>query len=472
MTASPTPTHPAGLTAAALDGNIVLPGHARFDEARRAWNLAVDQRPAAVAFPESARRRRSRRPVRAASAGCGSPPQGTGHNAGPLGPLDDTVLLKTERMRGVRIDPQARIARVEAGVALARGRRGRGARTGSPRSPAPRRTSAWSATRSAAASAASAASTASAANTVRAIELVTADGRPASGADREHQPDLFWALRGGGGSFGVVTAIEFRLFPIARGLRGRRCWFPIERAERGAARVARADVERRLPDELTTVGPVPRVPPIPEIPEPLRGTSFVIVEAYHLGDPAQADELLAPLRALGPGQRHDRDGPDAGAQPPAHGPGAARSRRRRRAAARRAAREAVDALVEVAGRGRRRSARAVEVRHLGGALGAPARPGTARSPRSTREYSLFAVGMAPVPELGAPVTRAGRSRQGRRSRRGPRAQVLNFADTPGDPASFSSEHGLPAAAPDQGGRRPRRHDPLQPPRPHHLRSGH
>jgi hypothetical protein len=56
----------------------------------------------------------------------------------------------------------------------------------------------------------------------------------------------------------------------------------------------------QLPDELTSIGRFLRLPPIPEVPEPLRGESFVIVEAYHVGGSAQADELLASLRALGP----------------------------------------------------------------------------------------------------------------------------------------------------------------------------
>jgi FAD/FMN-containing dehydrogenase len=99
-----------------LEGKVVLPGDGAFDEARRAWNLAIDQRPAAVAFPESAA------DVAAAvgwAAGRGLrvAAQGTGHGAGPLGPLADTLLLRTGRMRGIRIDPQARVARVEAGVA-------------------------------------------------------------------------------------------------------------------------------------------------------------------------------------------------------------------------------------------------------------------------------------------------------------------------------------------------------------------
>ena len=103
MTASPAPTHRAPA--------LVLPTDARFDEARQAWNLAVDQRPAAVAFAES-EQDVSAAVVFAAEQGYRIAPQGTGHNAGPLGSLEDTILLKTERMRSVRIDPQGRIARV------------------------------------------------------------------------------------------------------------------------------------------------------------------------------------------------------------------------------------------------------------------------------------------------------------------------------------------------------------------------
>ena len=98
-----------------LAGQVVLPDDERFDEARRAWNLAVDQRPAAIIFPESAAEvaaaigYATERGLRVAA-------QGTGHNAGPLGSLVDTVLVRTDRMRGIRIDPHARVARVEAGV--------------------------------------------------------------------------------------------------------------------------------------------------------------------------------------------------------------------------------------------------------------------------------------------------------------------------------------------------------------------
>src|SRR5687768_18499851 len=98
---------------AALQGDVVRPGEENWDAARRAWNLAVDQRPAAVVLPESAEDVAAT--VRfAREHGLRLAPQGTGHNAGPLsaGPLHDTILVKTERMRAVEIDPVGRRARV------------------------------------------------------------------------------------------------------------------------------------------------------------------------------------------------------------------------------------------------------------------------------------------------------------------------------------------------------------------------
>ena len=101
--------------ASALADTIVLPEHARYDQAREAWNLAVDQQPSAVAFPESAHDV-ANAILFARAFGQRVAAQGTGHSAAPLGSLHDTILVKTERMRRVEIDPERRIARVEAGV--------------------------------------------------------------------------------------------------------------------------------------------------------------------------------------------------------------------------------------------------------------------------------------------------------------------------------------------------------------------
>ena len=159
-----------------------------------------------------------------------------------------------------------------------------------------RRTSRSPATASAAASAGTAASTASFTNSITAIELVTADGRLRR-VDHEHEPELFWALRGGGGNFGVVTALEFRLFPISEVYAGA-LFFPWERS----AEVLQAWLEwtHTVPDEVTSVGRILQFPPIEDVPGHLRGKSFAVIHAYFLGSEADGARVLAPLRALGP----------------------------------------------------------------------------------------------------------------------------------------------------------------------------
>ena len=406
-----------------LAGQLIRADDTGYDQARQAWNLTIDQRPDAVVLPESAADVAAA--VRyAASRGLRVAAQATGHNAGPLGDLAGTLLVRTERMRDIRIDPRARVARVESGavwldVVHAAARHGLAALAGS--SPdvgvagyllggglsfLGRKHGI-------------------AANSVVAIEVVTANGELVR-ADADHEPDLFWALRGGGGSFGVVTALEFRLFPITEAYAGV-LWYPIERG----SEVLHAWGElthRELPDELTTVGRYLQLPPIPDIPEAIRGKSFVIVEAYHLGDPAAADELLAPLRALGPvndtittvpvpalSHLHmDPEHPVPGAGdgmtlddlPPA----------------------AIDAFVRTAGPGTPVPLLSAELRHLGGEIGR-ARPGNGALAKLDAQYVLYAVGMTPVPDLVRPVMAQVEAVKEALALWAARHAYLNFAET-------------------------------------------
>ena len=427
-TPSPTPRTPA------LDGNVVLPGDARYDHARRAWNLAVDQRPAAVVFAESAHDVAAA--IQLASArGWQIAPQGTGHNAGPLGSLEHTLLLKTERMRGIRIDPAARVARVEAGVlwievVAAAARHGLAALAGS--SPdvgvvgyalggglsfLGRKHGLC-------------------ANAVRAIEVVTADGRLRR-CDPDNEPDLFWALRGGGGSFGVVTAIELQLFAIEHAYAGV-LFYPVERGGEVLHAWRELTQSAAVPDELTTVGRFLRLPDAPQIPEPVRGKAFVMVEAYHLGAPAAADELLAPLRALGPAIDTVQTVPIPALShlhmdPPQPVPAAGDGMLLAELPA-----QAVDALVESAGEPAGVPLVTVELRHLGGAL---ARPHAAHGALSSldADYSLFAAGMVPAPELEAGVRAQVDAVKAALRPWAARHRYLNFADRPADPRTFWSE---------------------------------
>ena len=178
-----------------------------------AWNLAADQQPEAVAFVESAEdvatvvRFAAENDLRVAG-------QGTGHGAAPLPPLDETILIKTERMRGIEIDPEAQTARVEAGVLVlelgeAAGAHGLSSLPGS--SPDVGVTGytlggglSWLGRRYG-----------FACNRVTRDRAGHRRRRAARPSTPRTTPDLFWALRGGGGGYAIVTALHLDLLPIA-----------------------------------------------------------------------------------------------------------------------------------------------------------------------------------------------------------------------------------------------------------------
>jgi hypothetical protein len=221
--------------------------------------------------------------------------QCTGHNAAPLGSLEETILLKTSHMRHVEIDPVARTARVEAGVLWAEVSKAAAEHWLAPLAGTSPDVGvvgytlgggvSWLGRMYGPAS-----------NSVVAVELVTADAGFVC-ADRDHEPELFWALRGGGGSFGIVTALEFALFPVTEVYAGVLFW-PIERAAEVLA--AWREWVDTVPDEVTSVGRLLQFPPIPDVPEFLRGRSFVVVEATILADEALGSAIVRRLRELGP----------------------------------------------------------------------------------------------------------------------------------------------------------------------------
>src|SRR5918996_4663157 len=127
-------------------------------------------------------------------------------------------------------------------------------------------------------------------------DVVTADGRLVT-ASADRNPDLFWALRGGGGNFRVVTALEFRLYPIETAYAGMLVWdiADTEKVFREWAAWAPG-----APDEVTTSFRILRLPPLPEIPEIVRGRNLVVVDGAVLGSDDRGGELLDGLRALQP----------------------------------------------------------------------------------------------------------------------------------------------------------------------------
>ncbi len=423
-----------GRTLALLDGKLFVPQHGAFDRARRAWNLAVDQQPAAVVTPESAEDIAATVEL-AREHGLRVAAQGTGHGAGALEALDDTILIKTERMRAIEIDSERRIARLEAGVtwleaAEAAARHGLALLAGS--SPDVGVVGytlggglSWLGRKHGLA-----------ANSVEAIELVTADGRLVR-ADHEHEPDLFWALRGGGGSFGVVTSIEFRLLPVTEVYAGL-LWWPIERDE-DVLHCWRELTYGFIPDELTTVGRYLQLPELPEVPAPLRGRAFVVIEVFHLGERAEANELIAPLRALDPEidtldvvpvetLSHLHMDPE---QPmPMLGDGVLLSK---------LPGEAIETLARIAGAGAGSPLVSVELRHLGGELARPPADGGARSAIEA-PYALFAVGIPQNQEMGRAIETHIQRLMTELAPWAAREMYLNFAESRRNPQALWDEH--------------------------------
>ena len=125
---------------------------------------------------------------------------------------------------------------------------------------------------------------------------MTADGRR-SRVTAHHDPELFWALRGGNGNFGVVTAIEFEVYPVSELYAGA-MFFPHERATE--VLTAWDAITSDLPEEMMTWTSLIHFPDVPDVPEPLRGRPFTVFLAAFLGDEAEGAELLRPVRELGP----------------------------------------------------------------------------------------------------------------------------------------------------------------------------
>ena len=415
----------------ALPAEVVhLPGDPGYDTARRPWSAAVDQRPAAVAHPRTADEVAA--VVRAASeAGLRVAPQSTGHNAAPLAArgLDDVVLLRTSRMDAVSVDPARRVARVEGGALWlpaveAAGAHGLAALHGSSPDVGIAGYSlgggiGWYARKLGLAT-----------NSLTAVELVLADGSHAR-ADAHTNRELFWALRGGGGNFGVVTALEFRLHPIATAYAGMLVW-DVTQAERVLRRWARWAPE--APDEVTTAFRILHVPPLPEIPEPLRGRTLVVIDGAVLGSDEWSASVLGGLRELGPeidtfgrvpaaslARLHmDPEGPTPvvsdtamlGALPDV----------------------AVDAFLGEVGPGSSSSLLVAELRQLGGALGRP-HPGGGVLDRLDAAFILFGGALAADPDMAArghaDAQRLVRSLAPHASGR----QYLNFAENPVDARS-------------------------------------
>jgi FAD/FMN-containing dehydrogenase len=274
-------------------GEAHTPGDEGYDGARAAWNLNAHQSPALVVMAEGAADVLAA--VRLArDEGLGIGVMATGH--GVAAAADGGVLINTSRMKAVRVDPETRTARVEAGAkwadlipeAAAHGLAGlQGSTSGvSVVGYTMGGGFGWLGRKYG-----------FAADSVVEADVVTAEGELVK-ANAHENADLFWGIKGGGGNFGVVTSLEFALYPITH-VFGGNLFYPMERASEVLELYSRWSED--LPDEVTSTVVFMNIPPLPDIPEPLRGNSFIVVRACYTGDDLEArgEELLRSWREIG-----------------------------------------------------------------------------------------------------------------------------------------------------------------------------
>ncbi|GAA3551731.1 FAD-binding oxidoreductase [Microlunatus spumicola] len=380
VTRTSAPTTPVTTARNGLDGVLARPGDPRYDEAVATYNLASPLHPSAALTARStddvvAAVRAARR------AGLAVRSQSTGHGAGSQASLDGTVLVRTALDVPVRVDPDARTAHVPAGatwadVVTAAEPYGLAALHGS------------SPTVGVVGNVLGGGISfygrghGVAANHVRSITLVLADGRPVV-ADADHEPELFWALRGGGGGFGVVTEIEVELIEMTAVVTGGTFW---DASDAAVVATLWEAWTAAAPTAATTSLRLMNLPPLPGVPPMITGRQVLVLDgAVQVPRAADLDlahrvvaDLLEPLRAAAtpvldtwhvasPSRLTltHLDPPDPipyrGEHALLHPLGAA----------------GVARFVEAAGPGSGTTIVSAELRQLGGAFAAPERPGGA-----------------------------------------------------------------------------------------------
>jgi FAD binding domain len=271
----------------AVRGTVTVPGDPDYDTARSPFHLVADQRPTAVV--EVADGDDVVATIRVARAyGLAVTAQATGHGA--TGHGADTVLVRTTAMRGIEIDASARTARVEPGVrwgelhALTAPLHLHGVCGTAPGVSVVGYCLGggigWFGRRYGYGS-----------SSIRAVELVTADGELLHVTDQS-DPELMRALRGGGGNYGIVTALEIQLHAAPEMFGGQMLWLGEHSAE--VLRAYRRWVQT-VPDELTSVVTLFRVPPVPQAPAMLHGEWVVCIGLAYVGGVERGRELVFPL---------------------------------------------------------------------------------------------------------------------------------------------------------------------------------
>jgi FAD/FMN-containing dehydrogenase len=276
-----------------LSGTVVRPGDDDYDDARRIWNHAIDKHPALVVRPTSTED--VVRTVRfARSEGLPIAVRGGSHSVAGFSTCDDGIVIDLAELSSVTVDPGARRATAGGGTkwkdfdaaTQAHGLATTGGLISSTGvggfalgGGIGHLVRAYGLT----------------CDNVLAAELVTADGSVVRASESEN-PDLFWALRGGGGNFGVATSFELALHPVGPTVLGGVVFYPGDDAERVVA--GWRDLLADVPDELTSIVNLTTAPPAPFLPEEWHFRKVVAVIACWAGDPEDGERVVKPFREL------------------------------------------------------------------------------------------------------------------------------------------------------------------------------
>jgi FAD/FMN-containing dehydrogenase len=293
MSVLTTDVDPATILRERLAGDVIEPGHPDYDRGRRVWNGMVDRRPAVIARCADAEDVATAVTF-ASEHGLPLAVRGGGHNVAGTATCDDGVVVDLSPMRDVRLDVSEPTVHVQGGATWA----------DVDRVTAPLGLAAPGGVVSETGVAGLALSGGVSHQRRRdgmtidnlvSAEVVLADGHRVRASAHEH-PGLYWALRGGGGNFGVVTTFELRVHRLGPEVFGLNVAYPIEDAARVLAgwRDAVADA----PDELSTAGLIWSLPVVDELPEHLRGVPHVGIAGMWAGDPAEGERVTRGLREL------------------------------------------------------------------------------------------------------------------------------------------------------------------------------
>jgi len=404
--------------------------HADYDEARTAWNLAADLRPAGVATATSGEEVAAV-VLAARERGLKVAPVGTGHRATALPDLSDSVLLWTAIEPKVVVDADAGTVRVGAGtiwgdVTAALAPHGLAALSGSAADVGVvgyvlGGGLSWLGRRHGLAS-----------ESVRSFDVVLGDGTIAT-ASPGNEPELFWALRGGGGSLAVVTSVELEALEISEVFAGASIWD----GEHSAEILSRWHAwTLSAPETMTTSARLLRLPPIPDIPEPLRGRPLVAIDGAAIEGEGEALELLGPLREVAepildtwapmPPSRLAEIHMD----PPQPVPGLSHHSMLGELDDR-----ALAAFVDVAGPDSGSPLLMAELRHVGGALGR----GGEGCGRLDGSFCLFGVGMVMDPAMAPAIEEHADTLVATMAPWATGRSYLNFAERGGDAAELHDD---------------------------------